>query len=37
VGVVDTGLNRELVISLFRDAKLVYRLMEGVKANDESE
>lgn len=33
-GYVDTGLNRELAISLFRDARLMHRIVEGQKMND---
>ncbi|KAF8646919.1 hypothetical protein AX16_007011 [Volvariella volvacea WC 439] len=33
-GHVESGLNRELAISLFRDAKLIQRIIEGQKKND---
>lgn len=33
-GNVESGLNRELVISLFRDAKLMQRIVDGQKLND---
>ena len=33
-GRVDTGANRELAISLFRDAKLMHRIVEGQRRND---
>lgn len=33
-GNVESGLNRELVISLFRDAKLMQRIVEAQKLND---
>jgi serine/threonine-protein phosphatase 6 regulatory subunit 3 len=33
-GRVDGGLNRELAIALFRDAKLMHRIIEGQKRND---
>ncbi|KAF5369199.1 hypothetical protein D9615_009978 [Tricholomella constricta] len=34
-GSVDTGFNRELAISLFRDAHLMQRIVDGQKRNDE--
>ncbi|KAF5373617.1 hypothetical protein D9758_000980 [Tetrapyrgos nigripes] len=34
-GHVDSGYNKELAISLFRDAKLMHRIVEGQKRNDE--
>jgi serine/threonine-protein phosphatase 6 regulatory subunit 3 len=34
MGRVDRGLNRELTIALFRDARLMHRIVEGQKAND---
>jgi serine/threonine-protein phosphatase 6 regulatory subunit 3 len=34
MGVVDKGLNRELVVSLFRDAKLAHRILEGQQCSD---
>ncbi|KAF9447599.1 SIT4 phosphatase-associated protein [Macrolepiota fuliginosa MF-IS2] len=33
-GNVESGLNRELVVSLFRDAKLMQRIVNGQKLND---
>ncbi|KAG7448348.1 SAPS-domain-containing protein [Guyanagaster necrorhizus] len=33
-GNLDSGYNRELAISLFRDARLMYRIVEGQKHND---
>ncbi|KAI6005448.1 SIT4 phosphatase-associated protein-domain-containing protein [Pisolithus albus] len=33
-GKVDGGLNRELTIALFRDARLMHRIVEGQKKND---
>ncbi|KAL4068116.1 SIT4 phosphatase-associated protein-domain-containing protein [Scleroderma citrinum] len=33
-GRVDGGLNRELTIALFRDARLMQRIVEGQKQND---
>ncbi|KAI6103591.1 SIT4 phosphatase-associated protein-domain-containing protein [Pisolithus sp. B1] len=33
-GRVDGGLNRELTIALFRDARLMHRIVEGQKKND---
>ncbi|THH23096.1 hypothetical protein EUX98_g8077 [Antrodiella citrinella] len=33
-GRIDIGYNRELTISLFRDARLLYRIIEGSKRND---
>ncbi|KAF8801647.1 SAPS-domain-containing protein [Phlegmacium glaucopus] len=33
-GRVDSGYNRELVISLFRDAKILHRIIEGQARND---
>ncbi|KAF9053141.1 SIT4 phosphatase-associated protein-domain-containing protein [Panaeolus papilionaceus] len=35
-GSVDAGLNRELIVSLFRDAKILHRIVEGQKQNDEA-
>lgn len=31
---MDRGLNRELAVSLFRDARLMHRIVEGQKRND---
>ena len=33
-GRVDSGCNRELIISLFRDAKILYRIVDGQAKND---
>ncbi|KAG9318917.1 SIT4 phosphatase-associated protein-domain-containing protein [Chiua virens] len=33
-GRVDGGLNRELIITLFRDARLMHRIVDGQKQND---
>ncbi|KAI0693353.1 SIT4 phosphatase-associated protein-domain-containing protein [Cytidiella melzeri] len=33
-GRIDTGYNRELTVSLFRDALLMHRIIEGSKRND---
>lgn len=33
-GRVDGGLNRELTTSLFRDSRLMHRIVEGQKHND---
>ena len=33
-GNVESGYNRDLVISLFRDAKILHRIIEGQAAND---
>ncbi|KAH9931705.1 SAPS-domain-containing protein [Epithele typhae] len=33
-GRVDGGANRELTVSLFRDARLMHRIIEGSKRND---
>jgi serine/threonine-protein phosphatase 6 regulatory subunit 3 len=33
-GHVDSGLNRELAIALFRDARLMHRIVDGQKQND---
>lgn len=33
-GRVDGGYNRELTVSLFRDARLLHRIIEGSKRND---
>lgn len=33
-GRVDGSLNRELTIALFRDARLMQRIVEGQKRND---
>ena len=33
-GRVDKTLNRELTIALFRDAKLMHRIVDGQKRND---
>ncbi|KAK0463504.1 SIT4 phosphatase-associated protein-domain-containing protein [Desarmillaria tabescens] len=33
-GNLESGYNRELAISLFRDARLMYRIVEGQKHND---
>jgi len=33
-GRVDGGLNRELTIALFRDARLMHRIVDGQKQND---
>lgn len=33
-GRIDTGYNRELTVSLFRDARLMHRIIEGSQRND---
>jgi serine/threonine-protein phosphatase 6 regulatory subunit 3 len=33
-GNVDDGCNRELAIALFRDSRLMHRIVEGQKQND---
>ena len=33
-GRVDSGYNRELIISMFRDAKILYRIVDGQARND---
>jgi hypothetical protein len=33
-GRVDGSLNRELVVALFRDARLMQRIVDGQKQND---
>lgn len=33
-GRIDAGYNRELTISLFRDARIIHRIIEGSKRND---
>lgn len=33
-GNVDGGLGRELAIALFRDARLMHRIVEGQRMND---
>ncbi|KDQ61229.1 hypothetical protein JAAARDRAFT_173829 [Jaapia argillacea MUCL 33604] len=33
-GHVDDGMNRELTVALFRDAKLMHRIVEGQRRND---
>jgi serine/threonine-protein phosphatase 6 regulatory subunit 3 len=33
-GRVDTGLNQDLILALFRDARLMHRIVEGQKHND---
>jgi len=33
-GRIDVGYNRELTVSLFRDARLMHRIIEGSKRND---
>ena len=33
-GRVDGGLNRELAIALFKDARLMHRIVDGQKQND---
>ncbi|KAI0345113.1 SAPS-domain-containing protein [Trametopsis cervina] len=33
-GRIDMGFNRELTVSLFRDARLMHRIIEGSKRND---
>ncbi|KAF8867842.1 SIT4 phosphatase-associated protein-domain-containing protein [Mucidula mucida] len=33
-GNLESGYNRELAVSLFRDARLMYRIVEGQKHND---
>lgn len=33
-GAVDAGHNRELIVSLFRDAKILSRIVEGQNLND---
>ncbi|KIO34753.1 hypothetical protein M407DRAFT_64204 [Tulasnella calospora MUT 4182] len=35
-GRVEKGLNRELVISLFRDSRILQRIIEGQRKNDEA-
>ena len=35
-GRIDLGYNRELTVSLFRDARLMHRIIEGSKRNDEA-
>ena len=30
----EHGYNRELIVSLFRDAKVMHRIVEGQKQND---
>ncbi|KAG9051568.1 hypothetical protein FS837_004078 [Tulasnella sp. UAMH 9824] len=35
-GRVEKGLNRELVVSLFRDSRILQRIIEGQKKNDEA-
>ncbi|EIN06991.1 SAPS-domain-containing protein [Punctularia strigosozonata HHB-11173 SS5] len=35
IGRLDSGGNRDLTISLFRDARLMHRIVEGQKRNDE--
>ncbi|TRM61242.1 SIT4 phosphatase-associated protein-domain-containing protein [Schizophyllum amplum] len=35
-GPAESGLNRELALSLFRDAKLMHRIVAGQKRNDEA-
>ena len=30
----EHGCNRELIVSLFRDAKVMHRIVEGQKQND---
>ncbi|KAG8908524.1 hypothetical protein FRB99_005884 [Tulasnella sp. 403] len=35
-GRVDKGLNRELIVSLFRDAQILQRIIEGQHQNDEA-
>ena len=35
-GRVDGGFNRELTVALFRDARLMHRIIEGSKQNDEA-
>lgn len=32
-GRIDGGLNRDLIITLFRDAQLLHRIIEGHKKN----
>ena len=34
-GRIDLGYNRELTVSLFRDARLMHRIIEGVKRSNE--
>ncbi|KAF7799614.1 hypothetical protein EIP86_010852 [Pleurotus ostreatoroseus] len=34
-GRIDLGFNRELTVSMFRDARLMHRIIEGCKLNDE--
>ncbi|KAJ3922136.1 SIT4 phosphatase-associated protein-domain-containing protein [Lentinula edodes] len=34
-GQVDTSYNRELILSLFRDAQLMHKIVEGQRQNDE--
>lgn len=33
-GAVDGGYNRELIVSLFRDAKILRRIVDGQARND---
>ncbi|KAH9952025.1 SAPS-domain-containing protein [Amylocystis lapponica] len=33
-GRIDSGFNRELTVALFRDARLMHRIIEGSKRND---
>ncbi|KZT39264.1 SAPS-domain-containing protein [Sistotremastrum suecicum HHB10207 ss-3] len=33
-GQLDPGLNRELIVGLFRDARLLYRILEAQRLND---
>jgi serine/threonine-protein phosphatase 6 regulatory subunit 3 len=33
-GNVDGGLGRELAVALFRDARLMHRIVEGQRMND---
>lgn len=33
-GRIDGGLNRDLIIALFRDARLLHRILEGHEKND---
>lgn len=33
-GSVESGYNRDLIISLFRDARVLHRIVEGQALND---
>lgn len=34
-GKVESEINRDLIIALFRDARLMHRIVNGQKVNDE--